>query len=436
MLRCSFCRYEYDSKKLTGLEKDLSKLEGENVASGAKNIEADAKDIITLKCESCGAEVVINSKEATQARCHWCRNTLSLNKQIPNGAVPDVILPFKIEKKVAQEEIDKFVKKRNFFANPAFKREFASDNIMQVYFPYMLVDVNGHGNFIGEGEIKTRQYTSGSDENERTYYDANLYHIERSFDITINELSIESSLDRLNSTSKAKTNNIINSIMPFDTENCIKYDANFLKGCTSDLDEVVEMQAKDVAKISLNKTIKDYDRGVAWQQEDFEVKGKQWVAAYLPVWLYSYQQIKGNKKILHYVAVNARTKETMGSIPISMKKLLLITFILEVIGLILMLLTYDLAEKSDTFPNFLFLFIGVIFFFIKYYKYRNQSARHSYERETKNELTNIECVDDFIKERKKLENPKIKGCNNYKISGEDAKNKQFGTAKKIRIGTK
>jgi len=42
---------------------------------------------------------------------------------------------------------------------------------------------------------------------------------------------------------------------------------------------------------------------------------------YLPVWLYSYQE--PGSKMLHYIAVNGRTGETMGSIPVQHWKLLL-----------------------------------------------------------------------------------------------------------------
>ena len=46
-------------------------------------------------------------------------------------------------------------------------------------------------------------------------------------------------------------------------------------------------------------------------------------------------QVKGSKKLLHYVAVNARTKETMGSVPINMTKLWIVSIILEVLGIFL-----------------------------------------------------------------------------------------------------
>ena len=67
-----------------------------------------------------------------------------------------------------------------------------------------------------------------------------------------------------------------------------------------------------------------FDRGVRWEQEKIDVGGSRWVSMYLPVWLYSYQQ--ESNKILHYIAVNARTGESMGSIPVSQPKLLLAAF--------------------------------------------------------------------------------------------------------------
>lgn len=48
---------------------------------------------------------------------------------------------------------------------------------------------------------------------------------------------------------------------------------------------------------------------------------------------------KGNKSLLHYVAVNARTKATMGSVPIHMPKLVLISALVEILGIIAMIFT-------------------------------------------------------------------------------------------------
>ncbi len=432
-LRCNFCRHEFEPEKIQGMETDISKLSGEIMGSGTQDIAEDSKDIITLKCSSCGAEVVIDTSTSTQARCHWCRNTLSINQQIPNGAVPDVVLPFNLTKAEAKKQIEDFVGRRKFYAHPKFREEFTTDNIMGVYFPYMVVDINSHAHFAGEGEHEVRHYTRGSGEDRKTYYDADLYEIERDFDLTIEGLTVESSSDKLKKQSN-KTNNIINSIMPFDIENSVKYNANYLKGYTSEkrdtnIDELrplVDSQSKDIARFAANETLRDYDRGVRWSNEQLDVKGKQWKTAYLPVWLYSYQQKKGeNDSVLHYVAVNARTKETMGSVPIHMPKLLGVSALIELLGIILMLM-------ADFDSKWIFLLFGIIYFFIMYIRYRNSNARHHHETETKRNIFNVNRVDRFIRHEKGLSNSSMSGANNTNVSGQSMSETMFNVLTKFK----
>lgn len=420
-LRCNFCRHEFEPEKVEGLEADLTKLEGEIIGSGTQDIQEDTQNVVTLKCSSCGAEVVIDTAESTQARCHWCRNTLSINQQIPNGSIPDVVLPFNLTKAEAKEIIENFVGKRKFFAHPKFREEFTTDNIMGVYFPYMVVDINSHAKLIGQGEHEVRRYTRGSGDNRKTYYDADLYEVGREFDLTIEGLTVESSSDKLNKHASDKTNNVINAIMPFDIEKCVKYNANYLKGYTSekrdtnidDLRPIVDEQSKDIARFAANETLKDYDRGVCWSSEQLDVKGKQWKSAYLPVWLYSYQQVKSeDKKVLHYVAVNARTKETMGSVPIHMPKLLGVSAIVEVLGYLATLLVHFKYEN-------LFLLSGIIYFIVNYMRYRNSNARHHHEKETKTKMFNLRKIDNLIKRQKGLSNSRMTGANNTKVSGQN-----------------
>ena len=416
-LKCMFCRHEFETIKVEGIEDNLENLKGITIGSGAKNIEVNAKDIITFKCESCGAEVVIDTNEQTNARCHWCRNTLSINQKVPNGAVPDVVLPFSINKNDAVSSINNFVKKRQFYAHPTFKKEFVPENVMGVYLPYMIVDINAHATFKGKGEHQTRMYTRGSGEDKETYYDADLYSIERDFDITIDDLTIESSSDKLNHNDQNKTTNIINSIMPFDIENAVKWDANYLKGFTSEkrdtdvdsLTPIVNEQAKDVARYKINSTLDKYDRGVCWETQSLDSKGQQWIAAYLPVWLYSYQQVKGKKKLLHYVAVNARTKETMGSVPINIPKLFFVSFIVEILSF------FSLYMVNFDGEEFL-LSAGFIFFFIFYSRYRNAGARHTHELETKSNIKNLKSDDTFIRSLTGLKNSSMYGANNFSVS--------------------
>jgi len=310
--------------------------------SGAADIDPNASTQVTIKCQGCGAEVVVDTSETMYARCHWCRQYLSLENQVPNGAVPDILLPFYLSKEQARASIDQFVKKRTFFANRRFKAEFTSENVTGVYLPYFVVDANTHNTLSGTAGHVARTYKVGVGKDEETRYDIDVYNIGRDFDLAVSGLTIEASGDKRNVSSANNTNNIINSIMPFDVQNAIPYNGNYLKGFTSerrdtnidDIKGLATTQIQDITRYQADTTTTSYDAGVRWEKEDDNTKGITWRSAYLPVWLYSYLEAKNNgAHVLHYVAVNARTGETMGSVPVDKKRLALVAAIIEIIAI-------------------------------------------------------------------------------------------------------
>lgn len=331
-LICLFCRHEWTAARVEeefGLGEGIGELKGTQIASGAQNISADAASLRTYKCTGCGAEVVVNTESAMTARCHWCRHVLGVNEQIDNGAVPDAVLPFHIQKDDAVARIRQFVGKRQMFALKAFKEEFTPENVLGVYLPYMVVDANASADVAGFGEVETRRYTRGEGKDQKTYYDADVYQVQRHVDFTVDDLTMESSARRGNLDTQANTNNVINAILPFDTKNAVKWNASYLAGYTSEkrdrdvehLHPRLEDQLLSIARAQVQSSVRGYGRGVRWEQESLDVHGTRWVAMYLPVWLYSYQQ-GGKGGMLHYIAVNGRTGETMGSVPVQQWKLI------------------------------------------------------------------------------------------------------------------
>ena len=331
LLICLFCRHEWSEARLdeTIANGDLDSLQGTTIGSGATDIDTGADSLITMKCAGCGAEVVVNTAEEMGARCHWCRHVLTVNEQVPNGAVPDALLAFKISHDDAMAKINEFAGKRRMFADRAFVREFKAENVVGVYMPYMVVDGKASADVAGHGEVETRQYTRGSGNDKETYYDADVYEVQRHIDFTVDDLTIESSTERANMDISVNTNNIINTILPFDTENAVKWNASYLTGFTSEkrdqdvthLQPELEDQLLSIARSQVVASVERYDRGVRWERERLDVHGTRWVAMYLPVWLYSHQQQGGNGMV-HYIAVNGRTGEVMGSVPVSRARLL------------------------------------------------------------------------------------------------------------------
>jgi len=333
-LICLYCRHEWTATRVEeafGLGDDIADLRGTQIASGARDIAADVASLRSYKCGGCGAEVVINTETAMTARCHWCRHVLAVNEQIDNGAVPDAVLPFHIRKDDAVARIRQFVNKRSLFALKAFKDEFTPENVVGVYLPYMVVDARGSADAAGFGEIETGRYTRGQDKNKQTYYDADVWRLQRHVDFTVDDLPLESSAQRGNLDSRSNTHNVINTILPFDTKNAVKWNASYLVGYTSEkrdrdvqhLMPRMHEQMLSIARARMQPSVRRYDRGVRWESERMDLKGTRWVAMYLPVWLYAYHQPGSGGGLRHYIAVNGRTGETMGSVPVQQWKLIL-----------------------------------------------------------------------------------------------------------------
>ncbi len=431
-LRCNFCRYVFKPDVLDDMKSGVGDLSGQQIGSGAVDIDNSADTTVTLKCTSCGAEVVVDLNETTQARCHWCRNMLSINTKVPNGAVPDVILPFKMKREEARARIEQFVGKRQFYANKTFKSEFTTENIMGVYFPYMLVDMKGHASFTGVGEREVRRFERtrghGDKEHKETVYVVEKYSVNRECDVEIDDLTVESSSRRAGASTEHETNNIINAILPFDTENCVKYDSNYLKGYTSekrdvnkgDLQNIVDNQEHEAIKFALNDSVHNYDRGVEWQQSNVTKDGEKWLAAYLPVWLYSYIENPGPHQLIHYVAVNARTAETIGSVPVNKSRIALMTgvvwFVAWFLTLVMFLVTSDepLGSQRPLYAIVIATLIAIVFGRTTYMKYRNTDARHRFERETKINIKNVESHDVFLN-KFETENSVFNLANNFKV---------------------
>lgn len=333
-LICLYCRHEWASARVEeafGLGEGLAALRGTQVASGARDIAADAATLRSYKCGGCGAEVVVNTETALTARCHWCRHVLAVNEQIDNGAVPDAVLPFRIRQDDAVARIRAFVDRRRLFALQAFKDQFTPENVVGVYLPYMVVDARGSADAAGFGEVLTRRYTRGTGKQKQTVYDADVWRVQRHVDFTVDDLTLESSAERGDLDPSRNTHNVINTILPFDTKNAVQWNASYLVGYTSErrdrdvqhLMPRLRDQMLSIARARMVPSLQRYDRGVRWERERIDLQGTRWVSMLLPVWLYAYHEPGPRGGLRHYIAVNGRTGETMGSVPVQRWKLLL-----------------------------------------------------------------------------------------------------------------
>lgn len=315
-LKCAYCKTVFEAKSANEAG-GVRGMKGETRGAGADDIIPGDDIVKTFKCPSCGAQVVINTDEALNADCHWCRHAFSVNDAVSNGAVPDLVLPFKISKEEALEKARECIKSRSESIDETFVKELDTRGMDGVYFPYFIVDVNARMEMKGKAEVNLEP------NKEASPWKTELYDISRDFTVLVDDLTVESSSARLNQDTFINSNHIINAILPFDTENAVAWDARYLKGFSSEkrnvnvdsLKEIVALQTGDIARRKAKETTTQYDRGVCWTKEHLGIKGTKWKAAYLPVWLFSYRRETNVDARIYYIAVNARTGETVGCLP-------------------------------------------------------------------------------------------------------------------------
>ena len=173
-LKCNHCRTLFEGELANEAGGIRGKL-GEDRGTGAEDIIPGEDVVVTMVCPSCGAQVVVNTDEATSAKCHWCRHILSVNEKVSNGAVPDLVLPFKFSKRKAQEIIKKYIATNTTEVNKDFADNYKSENVCGVYFPYMIVDVNAKSEMDGYAE----KSVDGLNQEKRGVWLADAYNVEQ-----------------------------------------------------------------------------------------------------------------------------------------------------------------------------------------------------------------------------------------------------------------
>ena len=281
--------------------------------------------IVSAVCPNCGAKI-IGSNRSPALKCHWCQTMIPANLFNAEVRLPDYILPFTINKDEAIRNLKEYINLKRQFAKDEFINSIDYNNLVPIYLPYMLVDVKAHASFTGMGQ-RILEKDNGIFGGNNYKSKLGVYDFNREFDLAIDNLLIESSTSG-SFNPVDSSSNIISSVSPFDTEKCVKFNANFLNGYNS---ENRELDIQDM-KSALQDIIKDisssiansdndnlYDGGLLLNNPKIDIIGTKWNAAYMPVWLYTYRETVDGKVRTYYIAVNGRTGKTEGSIPVNEK---------------------------------------------------------------------------------------------------------------------
>jgi DNA-directed RNA polymerase subunit RPC12/RpoP len=120
--RCEYCASEFEQQQL----ERMKPAEGEERTEEHADREEDAQQkqsessrAVFYSCPSCGAQIVTDETTAATF-CYYCHNPVVLEGRLSGEYLPDQIIPFAIDRKMAVGQFQKYIRKKKFVPKAFF----------------------------------------------------------------------------------------------------------------------------------------------------------------------------------------------------------------------------------------------------------------------------------------------------------------------------
>lgn len=272
--------------------KTEAELQGEKLY-GDPNSEENFYDSSIFICNQCGAEIAVNTTEASTA-CIYCGCPNIVFDRVSRMRKPTYIIPFSVTKEEAEDKVRNIVRKGFFI--PKEIKNFSADCVRGIYIPYWLTDLNMDLKIEVKGRV-------GSGKSSHTEY------FLRSGECEFHKLTNDASIT-LADMSSAK-------LEPYFFDDLKSFDKNYLSGFYSDAADVEKVDGERLAvEKALNLMQENLLESVnANRKEIIGRDMKRTVnnveSAMLPAWFVTFSY-KGKP---HTILVNGQTGKVSGGVP-------------------------------------------------------------------------------------------------------------------------
>ena len=167
--KCEYCFSYFTEEELEAANPDVKSAgedggtaapESEAASRAAGNKEAAGKDsrkasvtaddkgeAVLYTCPSCGAEIVTDSTTAATF-CYYCHNPVVLSGRVSGEFLPDLVVPFAIDRKKAEQSFMDFVHSKKFVPKAFFEKK-ADRKVLRRLFPGLALRCEGGGHLRG-----------------------------------------------------------------------------------------------------------------------------------------------------------------------------------------------------------------------------------------------------------------------------------------------
>lgn len=306
-MKCPYCDSEFDVETLKDYEEILKEQPKGDMnwdsSAGSQWQAGEEENLRIYHCNSCGGEIV--GDESTGAtECPFCGNPVVMLGQFAGDLKPDLVIPFKLDKKAAMEALKKHYKGKLLLPK-VFKDENRIKEIKGIYVPFWLfgADVNG---FIRYRATRVRHW---SDSNY-FYTETSHFSVIRAGGIGFNNVPVDGS---------TKMDDILmESIEPFDISEAVDFETAYLSGFFADKYDVSSQDSISRANERIRTSTEEAFRStvlgyhsVTPVSTNISLNNGRARYALYPVWLLNTQW--GDKK--YTFAMNGQTGKLVGDLP-------------------------------------------------------------------------------------------------------------------------
>ena len=105
-MKCPYCDTEFEMETLAAYDEEL-KGDSEStfnwdISPGTEWKEEETGSLYSYICNSCGGEIV-GDETLGATHCPFCSNPVIMTGQFSGALKPDMVIPFKLDKKAATE---------------------------------------------------------------------------------------------------------------------------------------------------------------------------------------------------------------------------------------------------------------------------------------------------------------------------------------------
>lgn len=313
-LKCPYCDTEFDIAAIQQAEEFAANtVEQINWnSSGAQWDAGETDEMSVYACNSCGGEIVADATTGATS-CPYCGNQVVMKGQFSGALKPDMIIPFKLDKKAAKEALKKHFKGKKFVPK-GFFAENRLDEVKGVYVPHWLFSCDAVVNASYQAE-KHRRWS----DSKNNYLETSTYNIYRSGSIGFDNVPVDGSTKM--------PDDLMESIEPFNINEAVPFNTAYLAGYLADKYDVDVDQSMNRANQRIQAsaldafadTVQGYD-SVSPMQASMQVANGMYKYALYPVWILNVKWKDKN----HTFAMNGQTGKFVGNIPTEDKKAKLI----------------------------------------------------------------------------------------------------------------